>query len=147
MQRKKNNEFVWKKKQENLVSGDSSSLPLMRAWVQTPLSANQSLALALSIHNKQTKSFLRVWPGLKPPACLDPSVLVFSLSLHRHPSICILFSSPFTSHSKQTERNSKTDIFSPGMDLLFHSDVLTLSIFVLDKKLTLSTWWLIMCTW
>ena len=67
---------------------------------------------------------------------LDPSVLAFSLSLHRHPSICILFSSPFTSHSKQTERNSKTDIFSPGMDLLFHSDVLTSSIFVLDKKLT-----------
>ncbi len=28
---------------------------------------------------------------------LDPSVLVFSLSLYRHPSICILFSSRFTS--------------------------------------------------
>jgi hypothetical protein len=33
---------------------------------------------------------------------LDPSVLSFSLSSHRHPSICILFSSHFTSYNKQT---------------------------------------------
>ena len=32
---------------------------------------------------------------------LDPSVLAFSLSLYRHPSICILFSSRFTSDNKQ----------------------------------------------
>ena len=33
--------------------------------------------------------------------CFDPSVLVFSLSLYRHPSLCILFSSHFTSFNKQ----------------------------------------------
>jgi hypothetical protein len=32
--------------------------------------------------------------------CLDPSVLAFSLSLHRHPFICILFSSRFTCYNK-----------------------------------------------
>jgi hypothetical protein len=31
---------------------------------------------------------------------LDPSVLVFSLSLHRHPFLCILFNSRFTSYNK-----------------------------------------------
>jgi hypothetical protein len=35
------------------------------------------------------------------PRRLDPSVLVFSLSLCRHPSICILFTSRFTSDNKQ----------------------------------------------
>ncbi len=34
---------------------------------------------------------------------LDPSVLVFSLSLYRHPIICILFRSRFTSYNKQTK--------------------------------------------
>jgi hypothetical protein len=32
---------------------------------------------------------------------LGPSILEFSLSLHRHPSICILFSSRFTSYNEQ----------------------------------------------
>jgi hypothetical protein len=36
------------------------------------------------------------------PRCLDPSFLVFILSLYRHPFICILFSSHFTSYNKQT---------------------------------------------
>jgi hypothetical protein len=35
----------------------------------------------------------------------DPSVLVFSLTLYRHPSICILFNSRFTSYNKQQERS------------------------------------------
>ena len=35
---------------------------------------------------------------------LDPSVLAFSLSLYRHPSICILFSSHFTSYNKQNSK-------------------------------------------
>ena len=35
------------------------------------------------------------------PLSLNPSVLEFSLSLYRHPSICILFSSRFTSYNKQ----------------------------------------------
>jgi hypothetical protein len=39
---------------------------------------------------------------------LDPSVLTFSLSLYRHPSICILFSSHFTSYIKQ--QHSHVDV-------------------------------------
>ncbi len=53
--------------------------------------------------------FLCVWPGLVPPAWpLDPllGLLFFllsqSLSLYRHPIICILFGSRFTSYNKQT---------------------------------------------
>jgi hypothetical protein len=41
-----------------------------------------------------------------------PSVLVFSLSSHRHPSICILFTSRFTSYNKHylTDEQISTDI-------------------------------------
>ena len=35
---------------------------------------------------------------------LDPSVLAFILSLYRHPSICILVTSRFTSYNKQQKR-------------------------------------------
>jgi hypothetical protein len=74
--------------------------------------------------------FFLVWTGLVPPVwpldpllglllfrvypcnpvyprCLDPSVLEFSLSLHRHPSMCILCSSRFTSYNKQTSTRKK----------------------------------------
>ena len=65
--------------------------------------------------------FFLVWPDLVPPMwpldpelglpffypwnpvyprSLDPSVLEFSLSLYRHPIICILFSSRVTSYNK-----------------------------------------------
>ena len=35
--------------------------------------------------------------------CVDPSVLAFSLSLHRHPYICIPFSSRFIHYNKYTK--------------------------------------------
>ena len=45
--------------------------------------------------------------------CLDPSVLAFSLSLYRHPSICILFNAHFTSivvvvNEKKTYKSTDT---------------------------------------
>jgi hypothetical protein len=49
---------------------------------------------------------------------LDPSVLPFSLSLYRHPSICILFRSHFTSSnkhetSKDGRRRRKNEVWPP----------------------------------
>ena len=44
---------------------------------------------------------------------LDPSVSVFSLSLYRHPSICILFISLFTSYNKQ-HTSDHPGMSSPG---------------------------------
>jgi len=41
------------------------------------------------------------------PFCLDPSVLAFSLSLYRHPSIFILFRFRFTSWDKQTNYDTQ----------------------------------------
>ena len=38
---------------------------------------------------------------------LDPSVLAFSLSLYRHPSLCILFDSRFTPYNKQKSQARK----------------------------------------
>ena len=38
---------------------------------------------------------------------LDPSVLVFRLSLYRHPSTCILFTSHFTSYNKLLEHQER----------------------------------------
>ena len=44
---------------------------------------------------------------------LDPSVLAFSLSLYRHPIICILYNSRFTSYTKQTrDVHYKHTVFS-----------------------------------
>jgi hypothetical protein len=73
-------------------------------------------------HTLRSFGFLCVWSGLLSPTVwplldlpvlcfcnpvyersLDPSVLVFSLSLYRHPFICILFSSRFTSYNKQQQ--------------------------------------------
>ncbi len=42
---------------------------------------------------------------------LDPSVLEFSLSLYRHPIICILFSSRFTSYNKQTNHYNEQTVY------------------------------------
>ena len=43
------------------------------------------------------------------PRSLDPSVLVFSLSLHRHPCICVLFSSRFICFNYIQQRTSTQD--------------------------------------
>jgi len=37
--------------------------------------------------------------------CLDPSVLAFGLTSHRHPPVCILFISRLTSYNKQKKVN------------------------------------------
>jgi hypothetical protein len=66
-----------------------------------------SLALAFSviINNNQTYRFF--YPDNPVyPRSLDPSVLVFSLSLYRHPTICILFGSRFTSYKPKKSSRS-----------------------------------------
>jgi hypothetical protein len=57
--------------------------------------------------------------------CLDPSFLAFSLSLCRHPSICILFSSRFTSYKNNNNckkvvdfSNTDTHIYVFPLDLV-----------------------------
>ena len=83
------------------------------------------LALTLSIHNKPVKTIQSsIWLSFyhliinnldtRPETyciyplnpvyvrCLDPSVLSFSLSLYRHPSMCILFTFRLDSYNKHS---------------------------------------------
>ena len=66
---------------------------------------------------------------------LDPSVLVISLSLHRHPFVCIIFSSHFTSYNKYILKfkpdlvdNEKTDT----------KDQKATSVYTMDTNYTLT---------
>ena len=65
-----------------------------------PLDPDPLLGL-LYVLSSQPVYGRRVTPSFLYVRQLDPSVLAFGLSLYRHPSICILFSSRFTSYNKQ----------------------------------------------
>ena len=66
-----------------------------------PLSLAFFYSVEIKSHSKMLNSG-HFWPHNPVYVrCFDPSVLVFSLSLYRHPSLCILFSSHFTSYNKQ----------------------------------------------
>ena len=70
---------------------------------------NKNIQILKKIHISKSRSVAMRPVAMRPVAIRSrsekkethPSVLEFSLSLYRHPSICILFSSLFTSYNKR----------------------------------------------
>jgi hypothetical protein len=87
-----------------VVRSSSHSLSI-NSGIFSPRRQYSALISILMVHLYRLDRTIFRYP--RPPrnpvyvSRLDPSILTFSLSLHRHPYICILFNSRFISYNKK----------------------------------------------
>ena len=87
--------------ESNLLCACSQALHCVKSVCLTVFLKTRCRAI-LKQKEKYTSNYYYSYPRNPVYARrLDPSVLAFSLSLYQNPSICILFSSRYTSYNKQ----------------------------------------------